>query len=126
MGSLSVGVALDISTNPRNLQITVTKRKTSDDYGFMIIYGPKRDYAMIFMTEFFAKSKSECLEGLKELLERAKEVTIQTLGGDGGVITTCDDSQPEKVEIVELMDQNTINWILFELEHRGLAATFKM
>ncbi len=126
MGSISEDTAFRIVTNPHDLQITFTKRNDSDAYGFLIIYGPKERYNMIFMSDFFAKSKGECLEGLREVLEKSCEMIIIKTGGTDGIISVCEDDSPQNVRITSLMDQNTINWILFELEHRELAATFKM
>lgn len=125
MESLPFGIAIQICTNPHNLQIMLTKGKESDKFGFIIIYGPRNDYRLIFLSKFFAKSKEECLEGLKELLEEASIIAVKARGGRDGLISECYDGSPENFRAVELMDNNTISWILFELEQGRIAATFK-
>ena len=79
MGSISEDSAFRIVTNPHNLQITFTKRNDSDEYGFLIIYGPKERYSTVFMSDFFAMSKGGCLKGLREVLVKSCEMIVRLL-----------------------------------------------
>lgn len=120
------GLALEIITNPTDLQFLLVQREDDGNYCFIIIRGPKDGFRMLFRAPDFVKTKEEIIQRVETLLESFRSVTHEILGDEDGVFTECINPETMECRELKLMDQVAINRILDALRQNGIAPTFLM
>lgn len=123
MVKIPLSAIIEIFTNPRDLQISIERKKENDKYAFAITRGPKHCFWSILASEPFAKTPEEAIGEVKKVLQEIlnsfaiKEINVSEILQirDGSVAKTDPDA---------FLTQGLIDRIVEKLHLHGLANTY--
>lgn len=123
---MTVICALNIFTNPNDLEIVIGQETGGPRFGFIISRGPGHNFRPILSGSPFAKDAEEAIEKIKELLLRAHTFCTKELSNKGSIPSQF--LNPDNDELVQdkILNLGLIEKIISELRLNRVASTYKM
>ncbi len=118
--------ALEIHTNPRDLEFTIGKDKQSGKFAFEIFRGPGHQYKALLTTKPFAKSQDEVIATIKEILEGITELSEKELPNPDSPISQILNPDNQEIDPSNTLNQEFIDQIIEELRRNQKASTCEM
>ncbi|NTV22523.1 MAG: hypothetical protein HGB03_03085 [Candidatus Yonathbacteria bacterium] len=113
---LNLITALEIFTNPSDLEITVGQEKEGAKFAIGIFRGPGHNFKPMLTSQPFAENQENAIKFIAKILQTVHEVLISR-----GLNPTDQEIDQSKV-----LNQDLIARILEELRVCGKASTYKM
>jgi len=81
MTGITMGTALEIFTNPRDLQVTIAQELNGGGkFGFGIFRGPGHGFKPLLTSAFFAEALEEAVQAVRGVLETTVQVVMKEFG----------------------------------------------
>jgi len=124
--AISMLTALEIFTNPADLEIDIWIEKSIGKFCIGIFRGPGHSFKSILTSQPFTEKEEDAVETVKVLLEEI--LTACTKEFKNPVSITCQYLNPDMEEIDQskVLTHDLIEQILNELRRNRLARTYEM
>ena len=123
---ISTITALEIFTNPRDLEITIGQDKNSGKFAIGIFRGPGHNFKPILTSQAFAEKLEDAIEATKETLESVRQAMIKNLADPRSLLSQQLNPDGQEIDQSKVLNPDLINQILDELRQRQVASTHKM
>ncbi len=121
---LSMLTALEIFTNPRDLEIIIGS--DAGKYGFAITRGPGHDHKVMVETNVFAKTQEDAVEAIKGTLESICEALKRDFADLKSFPSQYLNPDGQEIDPSKVLNPDLINRIIDELRQHQVAGTYKM
>jgi len=118
--------ALEIFSNPKDLEIIIAHGKETKKYGFLISRGPGHNFKIILEAKPFSEKPEEVVDTIKQLLEGIQKITKEDLKNKDNLITQILNPDGEELDESNILNQELIDRIIKELQNKKIASTYKM
>lgn len=126
MSGITRLTALEIFTNPDDLEIVIGKVKNSDKYIIAIMRGPGHNFKMMIDSEPFAGKFEDAIESIKTVLEAVRESITKELGDPETLASQILNPDGQAVDQSKVLSSDLIDKIIDELRQHKVASTYKM
>jgi hypothetical protein len=126
MQGMTLQTALEIFTNPRDLEFTIGQDRKSKKFGFGIFRGEGHRYKPMLTSEPFAPTLDDVIEIIKGILETAVKASISELENRSSIASQIINPDNVPINQLKVMDQNLIDRILAVLKRDQRASTCEM
>ncbi len=115
--------ALEIYSNPMDLEIVVGKRGNADKYAIGISRGPGHNYKALLTSEPFANDVEAAIEAVRNTLQRISEAVSQELQDPSSFAAKILNSDAQAIDQSNVLNPDRISQILDELKKNQRADT---
>lgn len=119
--------ALEIYTNPGDLEITVGQEEESGKFAIGIYRGPGHNFKLMISSVPFAESLEDAIEVIrKEVLELSMHAIEKDLEDPESFISQYLNPDGAEIDQSKVLNPGLISRILDELRQHRIASTYKM
>ena len=126
MSGISRLTALEIFTNPSDLEIVIGQEKKSGKYAIAIMRGPGHNFKMMLDTEPFTEKFEDALEAVRNTLETVQQAMTKELEDPENLVTQFLNPDNQALDQSKALNPDLINRIMEELRKHKIASTYKM
>mgnify|MGYP001559215374 FL=1 len=123
---ISVSTALEIFTNPSDLEISIGQGKGGGKFSIFISRGPGHDFKILISSQPFAESMEAAVVATGEILESIRKVATNTFGDKDNPISQILNPDGQEVEQSKVLNSELIQRILEKLRRHQRAGTYEM
>ena len=123
---ISMLTALEIFTNPSDLEITIGQSKPGEKFAIGIFRGPGHNFKPMLTSQPFAKNLENAVEAVRGILESICEASTKTFADGGSIPSQYLNPEGLKIDQSKVLNPNLIDRILDELRQHQIASTYKM
>jgi len=123
---LSVITALEIFTNPNDLEIVIGRENGDGKYLVVITRGPGHNFKLMLDSAPFAVTLEDAVESVKGILEATVEFGMKELTNKNSFVAHVSNPGCEPIDQTKVMNPGLINQILDELRQHRVASTYKV
>lgn len=124
MSGITLITALEIFTNPKDLQISIGKKGNSK-YMFVVSRGPDHNFKPLISTTPFAETVDIAVEEIKKLLEMIQLASLKQMKDRDSFLTQVLNPNGTDLDMSKLLNTDLINYIINELKQRQVANTYE-
>jgi len=118
--------ALEIFTNPGDLEITIRQEKEGAKFTIGIFRGPGHNFKPMLTSQPFAGKLEDAVEAIKRTLESIHEVMTKDLADQKSLTSQYLNPDGLVVDQSKVLNLDLIARILDELRQHKVASTYKM
>ena len=118
--------ALEIFTNPNDLEILIGQEKGGGKYAFAITRGPGHDFKMMISSQPFTEKLEDAIEVIKVILESIREAIARDFENIKSVPSQYLNPDGQAIDQSKILNNELIVHILDELRQHQVASTHKM
>jgi hypothetical protein len=126
MSGISRLTALEIFTNPNDLEIVIGQEKSSGKYAIAIMRGPGHNFKMMLDSESSIENFEDAFRAVKETLETIQQAMTKELGDPENLVTQFLNPDSQVIDQSKTLNPDLINRIMDELRRHKVASTYKM
>jgi len=126
MSGISRLIALEIFTNPSDLEIIIGQEKSSGKYAIAIMRGPGHNFKMMLDSEPFAENFEDALKTAREILEIIQQAITKELKDPENLVIQILNLDKQAIDQSKVLNPDLINRIVDELRKHKIASTYKM
>lgn len=126
MSGISMLTALEIFTNPKDLEITIGHEKGGDKFAIGIFRGPSHNFKPMLTSQPFAKTPEDAVEAIKGILETVRQAATKELGNKESILFQHLNLDNREIDQSRILDSDFVDRILDELRRCRVASTYKM
>ncbi len=131
MSGIKKITALEILTNPNNLEIIIGQQKSSGKYAIAIMRGPGHNFKMLLSSEPVIEDFEDVLKTVKETLEAIQQAMTKKLENPESIIGLIGkgmilNADNQTIDHSKVLNSDLINRIVDELREHKIASTYKM
>lgn len=126
MSGIRVLTALEIYTNPDDLEIVIVKDAQSEKFALGVSRGPGHNFKPLLSSKPFAKDIDSAIDAVRRTLEAIQEFATTALGEETDVATRYLILHKEEDKQQQTLDAARINRILEQLRAHEKASTYAM
>lgn len=126
MSGLSRLTALEIFSNPRDLEITIGQEDGRGKFTFAIFRGPGHNFKLMLSSQPFAETQDEIVSEIGRILQFVCEFCTKELMDKGGFIHELLNPEGQEFDQSQILNQGQIDRILEELRQHKKASTHEM
>jgi hypothetical protein len=123
---ISALTALEIFTNPSDLEITIGQAKPGDKFAIGIFRGPGHNFKPMITSRPFAENTEDAVETIKEILELIHGAMMRDFADRKSLPSQYLNPDGLEIDQSKILNQDLINCILDELRQHKIASTYKM
>ena len=123
---ISVSTALEIFTNPSDLEISIGQEKSGGKFAIFISRGPGHDFKILLSSQPFAESTEAAVKAVGEILESIRKAATDTLGDKENPLTQILNPDGQAIDQSKALNPDLIRRILEELRKHKRAGTYEM
>lgn len=124
MSGISMSTALEIFTNPKDLEIVVSREKNGDKYAFLITRGPGHNFKMILSSNPFTENFEEVLKAIRETLEKIQQKMTEEFEDSKSLVSRYLRSSDEPLDQSKILSNSLINQIMDNLRENQITSTY--
>ncbi len=123
---LSMLTALEIFTNPGDLEVTIGQEDGKGKFAVGVFRGPGHNFKPMLTSQPFAETQEEAIKSVEEILQTVHEAMTKEFKDSRSIPSRV--LKPEGVEIDQskVLTPELISRILEELRQHRKASTYKM
>lgn len=122
---ISMITAVEIYTNPKDLEFRIGQERHDGLFAFTVTRGPGHDFRLLLSTRPFAQTEEEIIDAIGEILVGIHESAPKELEGMSNRLGfLCSDQTA--VDSTNVLSPELITRILEELRQHQVASTYKM
>ena len=125
MSGISKSTALEIFTNPRDLEIRI-EQKSGGKYAVAISRGPSHNFKIMLSSQPFTEKLEGAVEVVKEILESIRSTITKELVDTKSVLSQHLNPDGKAISQSKVLNLDLINRIVSELRQHQIASTYKM
>ena len=118
--------ALEIFTNPSDLEITIGQSKPGEKFAIGIFRGPGHNFKPMLTSQPFAEKWEDAIEAVKGILELIHETITKDFTEKGSVPSQYLNPEGSEIDQSKILNPGLIAKILNELRQHQVASTYKM
>jgi hypothetical protein len=118
--------ALEIFTNPGDLEITIGQEKVGAKFAIGIFRGPGHNFRPILTSQPFAEKLEDAVEAIRGTLESIREALTKDFADRKSLPSQYLNPDRQEIDPSKVLNQDLIRRILEELRAHGKASTCKM
>ena len=119
--------ALEIFTNPHDLEISIGQEKKGiGKYALLICRGPGHNFKLMISSTPFAEKVEDAVLVIKEILEVTVEAVTKEFKERTSVLSQYLNPDGKTIDQSKVLNADWINRILEELRTKQVASTYKM
>ena len=126
MSGISRLTALEIFTNPNDLETIIGQEESSGKYAIAIMRGPGHNFKMILDSEPFTEKFDDALKAVREALEMIQQAITKELEDPKNLVTQFLNPDKQTLDQSKALNPDLINQIVDELRKYKIASTYKM
>ena len=126
MSGISRLTALEIFTNPNDLEIIIGQEKKSGKYAIAIMRGPGHRGKMLIDSEPSIEKFEDALEAVKTILEGIQQFITKEFEDPKSFISQFLNQDSQAIDQSKALNPDLINRIMDELRKHKIASTYKM
>ncbi len=127
---ISRGTALEIFSNPRDLEIRIDQEEKSDKYFIVISRGPGHNFKLLLDSEPFTDNFEVILEVVENSLKLIEQTTTKELEEAKDplyqVVNQVFNPQKKTIDRTKTLNSDLIKKIMSELRENKIANTWEM
>ena len=123
---ISMLTALEIFTNPGDLEITVGQDKDGDKFAIGIFRGPSHNYKPMLISQPFAETQGDAIKAVEETLQTIYKVITKEFKNSRSLASEYLNPDKQDINQSKVLNQDLISRILEELRAHRKASTCKM
>lgn len=123
---LNIGTALEIFTNPEDLEFTIGQEKEGEKFAIGIFRGPGHRYKPLLTTKPFLETREDAFNAIEETLQTVLEVATRELNDPESLVSQFLNPDGEALDQSKILNKDLIIRILEELRTHGKASTCAM
>ena len=123
---ISMMSALEIFTNPGDLEITIGQEKKGAKFAMGIFRGPGHDFKPILTSQPFAETQEDAIKAVERVLQTVHEAVTETLRNPDSLASRYLIPDEQKIDQSKVLNQDLIGRILDELRQHQKASTCEM
>ena len=125
MPGISLFTALEIFTNPNDLEISIGQEKGGGKYALVISRGPGHNFKIMLSSQPFAERIEDVVEAIKGILETIRQSIIGEFENNRSFLSQCLNPDEQTIDQSKVLNSDLINRILDELRQHHLARTYR-
>lgn len=118
--------ALEIFTNPHDLEIIIGQGKAGDKFAFGIFRGPGHNYTPMLTSVPFAETKEDAIKSVEEILQTVHWAITNDFENRKSFVSQYLNPEGQEIDQSKILNQDLIARILDELRQHQRANTFDM
>ena len=118
--------ALEIFTNPSDLEIIIGQEKSSGKYAIAIMRGPGHNFKMMLDSEPTIEKFEDALEAVKTILEGIQQFMTKEFEDPNSLVSQFLNPDNQAIDQSRALNPDLINRIMDELCRHKVASTYKM
>ena len=118
--------ALEIFSNPRDLEIFVGKDRDSGKFAVCIFRGPGHDFKPLITSKPFAETLESVITKTEEILEIILQISTDEFCNKESLIARILNPDGQDTDQFDVLDHDLIVRIIEELRQHQVASTYKM
>lgn len=123
---ISMITALEIFTNPSDLEIIIGQAKEGGKFAVGILRGPGHNFKPMLTSEPFAEKFDDAVEAIKGILESVREAMTKEFMDQKSLPSQYLNPNGLEIDQSKVLNPDLINRILDELRQHKVASTYKM
>lgn len=123
---VSMITALEIFTNPSDLEITIGQEKKGAKFSIGIYCGPGHNFKSMLTSQPFAEKLEDAVNAVDEILQFVYEVIMKQFKDSGSFASQYLNPDGNSIDQSKVLNQDLIARILEELRVHRKASTYKM
>jgi len=123
---LTMMTALEIFTNPDDLEITIVQEKNGGKFAISIFRGIKHRYKPMLTSQPFAKTQKEAIKAIGEILQAVHNVSTREFENSESLVFQFLNPDSKEIDQSKILNQNLIERILEELRKNAKVSTCEM
>lgn len=124
--SISLITAIEIYSNPYDLEFLVGKEKGGTKFAIAITRGPGHNYKLLLTTEPYTENQAEVIGRIREILERVRSVAENELNNPESIAASFLNPDGEEINQANVLNADLIERIIAKLEQDRVASTCEM
>ncbi len=123
---LSMITALEIFTNPGDLEITIGQENEESKFAIGIFRGPGHNYKPMLTSQPFAEMREDAIKAVEETLQTVHGAITKEFKDSKSLASQYLNPDGQEIDQSKVLNQELIGRILDELRMRGKASTCEM
>lgn len=123
---LSMITALEIFTNPGDLEITIGQEKEGAKFAIGIFRGPGHNYKPMLTSQPFTEIREDAIKAVEGVLQTVHEAITKQFKNSGSLASRFLNPDGQEIDQSKILNQDLIGRILEELRMHGKASTYEM
>ena len=123
---ISMITALEIFTNPGDLEITIGQEKGGGKFAIGIFRGPGHNYKSVLTSQPFAETQEDAIKAVEETLQTVHEAITKESENRGSLASQYLNPDGQEIDQSKVLNQELIARILGEIRQLQKASTCKM
>ena len=117
--------ALEIFTNPNDLEITIGRKKGDRKFAIGIFRGPGHSFKPLLTSEPFAEKFEGAVEAVKDTLEHIQQAVMKEFEDKDSIPSQYLNPDSRALDQSKILNPDLINRILDELRQHKVARTYR-
>jgi len=123
---ISMITALEIFTNPGDLEIIIGQEKEEAKFTIGIFRGPGHNFKPMLTSQPFAETQEDAVEAIKGTLESIREALTKDFADRKSLPSQYLNPDGLEIDLSKVLNPELIARILEELRQHRVASTYKM
>ncbi len=123
---ISMITALEIFSNPKDIEIQVVKDERSGKYAIVFTRGPGHNFKLMLDSPPVFEKLEVAIGAIKETLEFVQEHGNKELSDKNSLFAKISNPEGQEVDQSRVLNSDTIARIIEELKKNMVASTYKM
>lgn len=123
---ISMITALEIFTNPSDLEITIGQEKEGGKFAIGIFRGPGHNFKSMLTSLPFAETREDAVMTVEGILRTAQEAITRECKDSGCLASQYLNPDGQDIDQSKVLNPDLIGRILEELRAHGKVSTYKM
>lgn len=118
--------ALEIFTNPGDLEITIRQKKKGSKFAIGIFRGPGHNFKPMLTSQPFAETQKDAVEAIKGTLESIRDAITKDFADRKSFPSQYLNPDGLEIDPSKVLNTELIARIIEELRQHQVASTYKM
>jgi hypothetical protein len=123
---ISMITALEIFTNPADLEITIGQEKEGAKFSIGIFRGPGHNFKPMLTSQPFAETQEDAIEAIEGILEPIHEAMTKDFADRKSLSSQYLNPDGLEIDQSKVLNPELITRILDELRRHRVASTYKI
>ena len=123
---ISMLTALEIFTNPHDLEISIGQEKEGAKFAIGIFRGPGHNFKCMLTSQPFAETREDAIKAIEGTLQTVHEAVTREFKNSGSLASQYLNPDGQEINQSKVLNQNLIARILEELRAHGKTSTCKI
>jgi len=123
---ISMHTAVEIFTNPYDLEIDIMLVQDNGKFCFSITRGPGHNHKLLVSSRSFSNTRDDVIRVVEGILQDSYVSTTQELRDSGGHISQYLNPHGQEIDQSKVLNSDLITRILDELRRHGRVRTYNL